>query len=259
MKRAGVAWMLVAGACALSGACADVLRTRVVDAFYTGEVVLDDGTLAFDVMRKCAGASTNRVAGRLRVEGAFSACVEQTPTRGGRVFAARRADGTDVRVSFLKGAVRVDGAAVVWDVPADDGFQAAKTGCGFRCTADGTPFLIGLAGVVNAGFGYDELAFSPRWPVTSYTNVRYLTGYEAFGRTVDYRHVRTDAGMRYRVESPAKTIRAHLLLPAGKTPRTPFVNGTERAFSVSRVDASRYLDVVVEPVAGLADFEVLWN
>lgn len=734
MKRASVVWMLVAGAFALSGVCADDLRLRVADVFYAGDVVLDGGTLAFDAMRKCAGAATNRVAGRLRVEGVFSACVEQAPTRNGRVFAARRVDGADVRLSFLKGALRVDGAAVVWDVSADDGFQAAKTGCGFRCTADGTPFLIGLdgvsvsaatgwrltphpkspgdyvlvdfswqsvppastpqnlkmnadrkipflrplptlakdssvnnnpewampgvftdagrdlgffmkklrdtvsmnrrliridgrtvvcnhnwirdhvhqmkgwchwerdctsfldvlldhpradgmlyelikqiddghwcmvddssrllfpedhmamarldleadveylavegahrywrmlgddawmarrlpvlerainwqtsdpqhwnadvglcirpftidtwdfvptgatgpdrrihpweplpamhgdntgvyqamrqlaamnrhlgraakaadwearaetlkanifrhlwngryfihqkffngeqglddkedvrlslsdayalnrgiltgdqcrsivdeyqarrktttafaewfsidppyaptfayhaagtyvngaispftagelargafdcgreayawdilerfmrkvkadgevyflynpkdgasisasigpsawgaaallnaldeglAGVVNAGFGYDELAFSPRWPVTPYTNVRYLTGYEAFGRTIDYRHVRTDAGMRYRVESPAKTIRAHLLLPVGKTPRTLRVNGAERAFSVSHVDASRYLDVVVEPVAGLADFEVLWD
>lgn len=117
----------------------------------------------------------------------------------------------------------------------------------------------GLAGVVNAGFGYDEIAFSPRWPVTPYANVRYLTGYEAHGKTVDYRHVRNETGMRYRVESPARRIAAHLLIPAGKTPGELLVNGKRTDFAVSTVDGSLYLDVAVAPQDGLADFEVLWK
>ena len=116
----------------------------------------------------------------------------------------------------------------------------------------------GLAGVVNAGFGYDEIDFSPRWTVTPYDNVRYLTGYEAFGKTVDCRHVRTEKGLRYRLESPAKRVRAHILLPEGKTAAALYVNGVETPFAVTAVDASRYVDVTVEPTDGLADFEVIY-
>ena len=111
---------------------------------------------------------------------------------------------------------------------------------------------------MNAGFGYDEIDFSPRWTVTPYDNVRYLTGYEAFGKTVDCRHVRTETGLRYRLESPAKRVRAHILLPEGKTAAALYVNGIETPFAVTAVDASRYVDVTVEPTDGLADFEVIY-
>lgn len=163
-------------------------------------------------------------------------------------------------ISRFMAKVKEDGEVYFLYNPADGKSISASIGP----SAWGAAALLnaideGLAGVVNTGFGYDEMAFSPRWPVTPYRNVRYLTGYEAFGRTVDYRHVRSEAGMRYRVESPAKTIRAHLLLPSGKTPGELLVNGRRVGFTVSAVDESRYLDVVVAPQNGLADFEVLWR
>ena len=116
----------------------------------------------------------------------------------------------------------------------------------------------GLAGVVNAGVGYDEIAFSPRWPVTHYRELRYVTGYELTRKYVDVRYVQTDAGFRYNLRSPARKINAHLLVPPGKTPKTLRVNGVETAFALSIVGESRYVDVTASPMNDVADFEVLY-
>ena len=93
----------------------------------------------------------------------------------------------------------------------------------------------GLAGIVDEGAGYDEIAFSPRWPVTPYRELRYVTGYESTKKFVDVRHVQTAAGFRYHLRSPAKKVSAHMLVPEGKTPKTLLVNGAEAAFTLSDV------------------------
>ena len=116
----------------------------------------------------------------------------------------------------------------------------------------------GLAGVTNAGIGYDEIEFSPRWPVTHYTELRYVTGYELTKSCVDVRHVRTEEGMRYNIRSPAKRIKAHLLLPEGKLPKMLLVDGKETEFTISMASESRYVDVTVSPANGIVDFEVMY-
>lgn len=116
----------------------------------------------------------------------------------------------------------------------------------------------GLAGIVNAGFGYDEIEFSPRWTVTPYTELRYITGYECVGRFVDCRHVRTERGLRYLLRSPAKRVAAHLLLPAGREAAELRVDGVPTPFAVTKVGASAYVDVTVSPRNGSVDFEVVY-
>ena len=170
----------------------------------------------------------------------------------------REAYGWDILSRFMK-MVERDGAVYFLYNPKDATSISAKIGP----SAWGAAALLnavdeGLAGVVNAGIGYDRIAFSPRWPVTPYANVRYLTGYEALGRIVDCRHVRTDAGMRYRLESPAKVVDVHLLLPEGKDPAVFYVNGAKADFVLVTVDASRYLDATL-PSADCLDLEVLWK
>ena len=116
----------------------------------------------------------------------------------------------------------------------------------------------GLAGIVDAGVGYDVIEFSPRWPVAPYRELRYVTGYEMSKKYVDVRHVQTDAGFRYHLRSPASKVKAHLLVPEGRSPKTLLVNGKEVAFTLSSVGESRYVDAVVTPTDGVADFEVLY-
>ena len=115
----------------------------------------------------------------------------------------------------------------------------------------------GLAGVVNAGVGYDRLEFSPRWPVTHYRELRYLTGVEFTGKYVDVRWILVDKGMRYSVRSPAKAIKAHMLLPKGRHCKRLLVNGKDTMFAETKVDGSLYVDC--DTVAGgVVDFEIIF-
>ena len=115
----------------------------------------------------------------------------------------------------------------------------------------------GLAGIRDLGVGYDVMEFAPRFPITAYTELRYFTGYEKTARFVDIRYVLTDAGMRYRVFSPAKELRAHILLPAGKGCKKTRVNGQEQTFTRSTIGESQYVDFVVKP-NGKADMEIFF-
>ena len=116
----------------------------------------------------------------------------------------------------------------------------------------------GLAGIVDAGTGYDVLEFSPRWCVTPYTELRYVTGYELTRKYVDVRYIVRPRGIRCNVKSPAKKIVAHVLLPEGKTPRTLLVNGEGTPFEISAVGESKYVDFSAVPENGAADMEILY-
>lgn len=166
--------------------------------------------------------------------------------------------GWDILQRFMK-MVEKDGAVYFLYNPKGGNSTTAYLGP----SAWGAAALLsavdeGLAGIVNAGFGYDEIAFSPRWPVTPYRELRYVTGYESVGRYVDCRYVQTDEGFRYHLRSPAKKIKAHLLVPTGKTLKSLRVNGVETPFALSTVGESRYVDVAATPQDGTADFEVLY-
>ena len=62
----------------------------------------------------------------------------------------------------------------------------------------------GLAGIKNTGVNYDEIEFFPKFPVTHYTELRYITGYELSHTLVDVRYILKEYGMRYDIISPAK-------------------------------------------------------
>ncbi len=115
----------------------------------------------------------------------------------------------------------------------------------------------GLAGIEDIGVRYDEIRFSPRFPVTYYTELRYLTGYEVSGTLVDVRYILTDAGMRYDVYSPAKRIQAHILLPAGKTCHRLLLDGQDAAFTTEQIGTSTYVNVTC-PADGKMSFEILF-
>ena len=100
----------------------------------------------------------------------------------------------------------------------------------------------GLAGVRDAGVNYDEIDFAPRFPVTHYTELRYLTGYEVSHVKVDVRYILTEIGMRYDIDSPAQRISAHILLPKGKRCAKLLLNGEEYGFIPVSVVESDYVD-----------------
>ena len=70
-----------------------------------------------------------------------------------------------------------------------------------------------------------KIFFAPKFPVTYYTELRYLTGYEVTKTMVDVRYILNDKGMRYDIYSPAKRIQAHILLPKNKKCKTLLIDG----------------------------------
>ncbi|MBQ6645125.1 MAG: hypothetical protein IJM56_00415, partial [Clostridia bacterium] len=104
----------------------------------------------------------------------------------------------------------------------------------------------GLAGINDVGVNYDEIYFAPKFPVTPYTELRYLTGYEVSGALVDVRYILMEQGMRYDILSPARKISAHILLPKGRTFSKLTLNGQETAFALQRIGESVYADFEVQ-------------
>ena len=100
----------------------------------------------------------------------------------------------------------------------------------------------GLAGINDIGVNYDEIYFSPKFPVTYYTELRYITGYEVSNSIVDVRYILKDTGMRYDVYSPARKIIAHILLPKEKSCLKLWVDECDTEYKITNIGNSKYVD-----------------
>ena len=116
----------------------------------------------------------------------------------------------------------------------------------------------GLAGVVDKDCLYREIDFSPRFVVTDYKELRYITGYEKSGVFVDVRFILREEGMRYDVYSQSEKLNAHILLPKEKTCAKLLINGEEEKFTISQIAQSLYVDVSVKGVKQVS-FEIIFN
>ena len=116
-----------------------------------------------------------------------------------------------------------------------------------------------LAGVNDVGVNYDEIYFSPKFPVTPYTELRYITGYEVNKIMVDVRYILKDEGMRYDIYSPAKKIKTHILLPKGKECKSVLINSVEVPFEKVLVAESSYVDFEISDLSGKVSIEILFN
>ncbi len=114
-----------------------------------------------------------------------------------------------------------------------------------------------LAGVEDGDCLYQSIRFSPRFTVTPYKEMRYVTGYEVSNTFVDVRYILKENGMRYDLHSPARSLQAHILLPEGKTCGKLLVNGEEKPFTVSCVGDSCYVDFDT-PAAPVTQMELLF-
>lgn len=127
--------------------------------------------------------------------------------------------------------------------PQPDGGPSAWGAASFISAIDE-----GLAGVNDIGVNYDEIYFAPRFPVTDYTELRYITGYEVSKAMVDVRYILEENGMRYDVCAPAKLIHAHILLPKQKTCKKVFCNGKKTEYTVNKVVNSNYVNFTVNDI-----------
>lgn len=108
----------------------------------------------------------------------------------------------------------------------------------------------GLAGIKDLSCKFGMLGFAPRWAVTEYTCLRYITGYEKSHIHVDVRHERTDERMLYEIHTPSEQINAHILLPKGKSCKSVEVDGSSVSYLISKVGQSVYADFIITVVKG---------
>lgn len=118
--------------------------------------------------------------------------------------------------------------------------------CGWGSSALLSAVDEGLAGIVDAGSLYQVIDFSPRFVVTPYTELRYITGYEVSEKYVDLRWILREEGMRFDLKSPARKINAHILLPEGKKCKKLYVNGEKKSYKLVRIAESCYIDFTAE-------------
>ena len=100
----------------------------------------------------------------------------------------------------------------------------------------------GLAGIVDCDSLYREIRFSPRFPVTHYTELRYITGYECSHTFVDVRWTLAEEGMRYDIYAKEAAVHAHILLPKGRSCTAVSVDGQPVAFTLERIRDSVYVN-----------------
>lgn len=99
----------------------------------------------------------------------------------------------------------------------------------------------GLAGIVDKDCLYREIDFSPKFAVTEYKQVRYITGYERRNIFVELHYTVKDEGMRYDLYSPAKKVNADILLPENKRIKKLLVNGKEKNYELIKKRESVYV------------------
>ncbi len=163
--------------------------------------------------------------------------------------------GYDIIKRFMK-LVERDGTSYFLYFP-DSAPQADRGPSAWGAAALISAVDEGLAGIEDIGVNYDEIRLSPRFTVTEYDELRYLTGYECSNTLVDLRYILKDEGMRYDLYSPAKSVNAHIMLPEGKTAKTLYINGKESGFTHCRVANSNYIDVCVR-ADGYVSFEIIF-
>lgn len=154
--------------------------------------------------------------------------------------------GWDIITRFIKLVERDGTTYFLYDVdskPQPEGGPSAWGAAALISAVDE-----GLAGINDIGVNYDEIYFAPKFPVTHYTELRYITGYEASGAMVDVRYILKNEGMRYDIYSPAKNIRAHILMPEKKICSRLLVNGNEVSFSAVNVGNSVYTDFDISDI-----------
>jgi hypothetical protein len=100
----------------------------------------------------------------------------------------------------------------------------------------------GLAGIADRDCLFETLDFSPRWAVTEFTKIKYVTGYEVSQRLIETIYQKTESGMLYVVSAPSREINCHILLPAGTACREVLLNGKSVRFTVSQIEESKYVD-----------------
>ncbi|MEA2574782.1 MAG: hypothetical protein QOH93_2080 [Chloroflexia bacterium] len=112
----------------------------------------------------------------------------------------------------------------------------------------------GLAGVVDGSKLYEAVTLSPRWAITSQKSAEVALSYGASGAYFAYNwQLHPDGSLSLTWGGKqTQSVKLHMLLLGDKTPSRVLVGGEAVPFTVSKIEASLYLDVAL-PGAGSLD------
>jgi len=113
----------------------------------------------------------------------------------------------------------------------------------------------GLAGLVDAGRGWDRLSIAPRWLAAEIEEAEMSVGYPASARGVGYQFRALRGSITLEVEADGAHVRFHVLLPAGARARAVTAGSACVPFNDVAVEGSRYADFEA-PVDGSKLFRV---
>ena len=117
---------------------------------------------------------------------------------------------------------------------------------GWGCASVLTAIEEGLAGIIDKGVCYDALYFSPKWVITEYESIKYMTGYRVSHTLVETYYEKRENGMYYSLRCPSKTIQCHVLLPQSCQVSEVTVNQQSIEHAISWVGESTYVDFNIE-------------
>ena len=101
----------------------------------------------------------------------------------------------------------------------------------------------GLAGIEDLDVRYNILGFSPRFAITEYKQLRYITGYEKSNITVDINYELKECGMLYEIKASSSVIKAHILLPKNKKMEKLLINNKEYKINgIETIGESSYVN-----------------
>jgi len=103
-------------------------------------------------------------------------------------------------------------------------------------------FEEGMAGIEDSDVCFRILKFSPRWVLTDYTELRYITGYELSKCLIETIYRRDDESMVFELSCPSEKIDCHIMLPQGKNCKSVELNQNQISFSISKVNNTSYID-----------------
>jgi len=103
----------------------------------------------------------------------------------------------------------------------------------------------GLAGVKDKGLAYSNVILSPRWSSIGVDSVNVTIHYPASNGYVSYQYKndKKNSAITLLIAGSGNEINAHVLIPQNiQTIQSVTTNGKTMAFSISKVEGSRYVD-----------------
>jgi hypothetical protein len=100
----------------------------------------------------------------------------------------------------------------------------------------------GLAGIVDEGRGFDEVALSPRWAAAGVAEAAVSARYAASERGVTYEYRQSAERIDIDVESGPADVKLHVLIPEGAGVRGVRCGTRDVPFRTAVIESSRYAD-----------------